>query len=98
MPEVSTTRRVHTGLLRIRPNQEGDDERAGDESEARVNCKGCDLAEHRVINQQTGREETNLDPSSGLCVDCLASRSRSARRQREPFDAKVAALPPGDRD
>jgi hypothetical protein len=59
-------------------------------------CRACGESERRWRDKR-GRRHVNLDPVTGLCVDCLSNRaSRSAalaRRAARPdkFDARAAA-------
>lgn len=52
-------------------------------------CKSCGAAEQRKLDAK-GRELVNLDPVSGLCVNCLSKSIGPKPMDPEPFDAKLA--------
>lgn len=50
-------------------------------------CATCGTPETRIVFK--GRVEVNLDPISGLCVDCLRQRAADERAQRLAVDYKA---------
>lgn len=58
-------------------------------------CPDCGAEEIRKADKQGRTTSTNLDPISGLCVDCLVKMHTTftSRRMPEalPFDGRAAA-------
>jgi hypothetical protein len=63
-----------------------------------MNCAQCGRQQERWRDKVAQREHTNIDPFTGLCVDCLIAYSRKEKpAEAEPFDHKRAAAG-GDRE